>query len=73
MMIENLDFWIVILTLIGGFGTVIALLLNFRSDLVRISDKSEQKDDEIETKVTNLTIEFHECRASKCALAKKEV
>ncbi len=61
-----------IVTIIGGFGAVIALLLNFRSELVRVSEKSEQKDDDIETKVTNLSIVFHECRASKCALAKKE-
>jgi uncharacterized YccA/Bax inhibitor family protein len=62
-MIENYEFWGLIATLIGGFGAVIALLLSFRSELIRVSDKSEQKDDEIETKVTNLTIEF---RATHC-------
>ena len=65
-MIENLDFWIVILTLIGGFGAIIGLLLSFKSDIIRVSEKSEQKADEIEGKVSNLSIEFYECRAAHC-------
>jgi hypothetical protein len=65
-MIENLDFWIVILTLIGGFGAVIGLLLSFKSDLIRVSDRSEQKDSEIEEKLISLSKDFYECRAAHC-------
>jgi len=73
MIIDNLDFWALIVTLIGGFGAVIGLLLSFKADLTRITERSEAKYDEIEGKINALGIEFYECRASKCARVKKEV
>ena len=65
-MIDNLEFWAMILTILGGFASVIGLLLSFKSDIIRVSERSEQKDDEIEGKVSNLSIEFYECRAAHC-------
>ena len=63
-MIADPEFWVIVLTLIGGFGAVIGLLLSFKSDLVRISERSEARDDELSDKLNDLCVEFHECRAT---------
>lgn len=64
-MIENID---IILTLLGGFVAVIGLQINIRSEIKDVKAQSDEKDEKISVKLSQIQREFDLCPAHRQAV-----